>query len=48
VEPEHLEDTAYAQLLPALIAPIASRRLATITEDFVHSTARVFETRTGA
>lgn len=48
VEPEHLQDTAYAQFLPAVIAPIASRRFATITEDFVHSTARVFENRTGA
>lgn len=42
VEPEQLGDTAYAHLLPAVIAPIASRRFATITTDFVHQTSNRF------
>ena len=47
VEPDDLGDLVYSQLLPALISPIASHRNITITTDYVHDTARLFET-TGA
>jgi hypothetical protein len=44
VEPDDLGDLVYSQLLPALISPIASHRNITITTDYVHYTARKYET----
>jgi hypothetical protein len=39
VEPDQLGDTAFGHLLPAVVAPVATRRLATITTDLIHQTA---------
>jgi hypothetical protein len=39
VEPDHLADTAYAQLLPAVLAAVSSQRFATIAADLVAQTA---------
>jgi len=41
VEPDHLAATAYAQLVPAVLAAVSSQRFATIGADFVAQTAAV-------
>jgi hypothetical protein len=42
VEPDQLGDTAFGHLLPAIIAPVATHRGATITTDLVYQTAIAF------
>lgn len=39
VEPDHLGQTAYGHLLPAILTPVASRPFATIATDLVYETA---------
>jgi len=43
VEPEQLGDTMYGQLLPAIITPVASHPMATISTDLVYETAVQFQ-----
>jgi hypothetical protein len=42
VEPDQLQGTAFEQLLPAVVDPVATRREATITADLVYQTATAF------
>jgi hypothetical protein len=42
VEPAHVDDTVYAQLLPAIVTPVAGHPFATIATDLIHQTAARF------
>jgi hypothetical protein len=39
IEPDVLDDTGYAQILPAIVTPVASFAYATISTDLIYQTA---------
>ena len=39
VEPSQIDDTVLAQVLPAIVNPVANHPLATISTDLIHQTA---------
>jgi hypothetical protein len=47
VEPEHLGDTPFAQILPAILTSVTSHRFATISTDLVHRSEVAFPTPSG-
>ncbi len=39
IEPEHIDDSAFSQLLPAVLSAVSSNPDATISTDYIHETA---------
>ena len=39
IEPEHIDDSAFSQLLPAVLSAVSSSPGATISTDYIHETA---------